>query len=254
MKSAQWNMCTMPSRNYATITEIPGEPTVTQVVNGPNDVNDHIPETGHQGKNRLGAKHDGHSPLHAGEEGVGTAHPAADGVSNSSSMKGGLDVCIRVEIDNRSKDGETEGYGMTSKLLVCGTLELLLTETQSLSYCLESLQPQPFERCGFSFLIWNTHNPVQNGLCTRVFGPLYNILTLRYPKSRIASNKSSLFYCAQLSRFIFKSETDGGPLRSDLKLRSEGIIGHTTVGTSWLKRWTWSWKATNTIGYLHIEI
>jgi hypothetical protein len=183
MKSAHWNICTMPSRNYATITEIPSEPTVTQVVNNSNGFSGHILETGHQGKNHLGAKHNGHSPLHAGEEGVGTVHPAADGVSNSSAMKGGLDVCIRVEIDNRSKNGETEGYGMTSKLLACHTLELLLTEIQSLSCCLKNLQLQlRFERYGFSLFDLDTHNPVQEWIVHTSFGPLYNIPTLRYPK------------------------------------------------------------------------
>lgn len=120
MKGANWNQVTMPSRNYATITEV-----TTPTMNG----------THHQGMNggisnntRLDEEKngvvllaggpfgkDGHSPLHKGEEGVGTTHPAADGVSSQSGMSGGLDVSIQVEIDNHSKGGETEGYGFSSK-------------------------------------------------------------------------------------------------------------------------------------------
>ena len=127
MKGASWNRCTMPSRNYATITEVTGpasngpqqqaQPTVKggipSTINGfPNpdeEKNGTICLTGRP----LGK--DGHSPLHKGEEGVGTKHPAADGVSSNSGMVGGLDISIRVEIDNRSKGGETEGYGFSSK-------------------------------------------------------------------------------------------------------------------------------------------
>ncbi|KAF7512416.1 hypothetical protein GJ744_001351 [Endocarpon pusillum] len=126
-KGATWNQCTMPSRNYATITEV----VAGSVDNGmqqqqqptmDGDISNHATNGlpvlnnekdglmtlagGPQGK-------DGHSPLHKGEEGVGTKHPAADGVSAKSGMLGGLDVSIQVEINNHSKGGETEGYGFS---------------------------------------------------------------------------------------------------------------------------------------------
>lgn len=115
MKSAEWNQCTMPSRNYAIITEIPGRWDSGPTVNGDISSDGVIREN----RKQVSAptpypRIDGHSPLHPGEEDAGTMHPAADGVSNTSLMKGGLDVSIRVEIDNTSRNGETQGYGMTS--------------------------------------------------------------------------------------------------------------------------------------------
>jgi hypothetical protein len=104
VKGAASNLCTMPSRNYASLTEVtdPGANTdgATVVQQSPAD-------SGPLGK-------DGHSPLHKGEEGAGTNHPAADGISSNSGMVDGLDVSIQVEIDNHSKGGETQGYGFSS--------------------------------------------------------------------------------------------------------------------------------------------
>lgn len=101
-KSASWNKVTMPSRNFATLTEV-----VAPAANGsPLDVEsaklEHLPK-------------DGHSPLHKGEVDAGTTHKAADGFSNESGMYGGLDVAIRVEIDPHDRSGSTEGYGFSSK-------------------------------------------------------------------------------------------------------------------------------------------
>ncbi len=130
MKGATWNKCTMPSRNYATITEVvegsadnrTQQQQQQPILNG--DIS-HNPTNGAPlfdnekgGLTTLAGGprgKDGHSPLHKGEEGVGTKHPAADGVSANSGMLGGLDVSIQVEIDNHSKGGETEGYGFSSK-------------------------------------------------------------------------------------------------------------------------------------------
>ena len=121
MKGADWNKCTMPSRNYASITEVTAPVSNGSQVPQPVALNGgvvHLDEEkggavflmrGPRGK-------DGHSPLHRGEEGVGTLHPAADGVSSGSGMVGGLDVSIQVEIDNHSKGAETQGYGFSSKL------------------------------------------------------------------------------------------------------------------------------------------
>lgn len=123
MKGAAWNKCTMPSRNYATITEV-----TDQVSDSHQDENQqqstltgNTPHVNGQKSDPVSSVgglpgKDGHSPLHKGEEGAGTRHPAADGVSSSSGMLGGLDVSILVEIDNRSKGAETEGYGFSSEL------------------------------------------------------------------------------------------------------------------------------------------
>lgn len=107
-KSASWNDVTMPSRNYACITEIESHAANGSTGQSPSLAPSHAPK-------------DGHSPLHLGEEHVGTVHPAADGVSNSSQLAGGLDVAIRVEIEQGNRDGNTEGYGLSSKCFFCLT-------------------------------------------------------------------------------------------------------------------------------------
>ncbi|KAJ9493967.1 hypothetical protein H2202_010514 [Exophiala xenobiotica] len=118
-KGADWNYVTMPSRNFACFTEVPDDHMGDHMGNDApasgNGVNGtvHINSTGKTGKARPKAGKDGHSPLHAGEEGAGTQHPAADGISSEGPLKGGLNVSIRVEIDNRDREGKTEGYGMT---------------------------------------------------------------------------------------------------------------------------------------------
>ena len=128
MKGADWNLCTMPSRNYACITEIPDDGSTNSAqppngtVNGVPETLDHVANsTGTDGEHRPSrgpSGKDGHSPLHVGEEGAGTKHPAADGISNMAAaptLKGGLNVSIKVEIDNKNREGRTEGYGMSSK-------------------------------------------------------------------------------------------------------------------------------------------
>lgn len=97
-KSAPWNKVTMPSRNFACITEIDTPPNMSQ--NG----NSSTPRAA-----------DGHSPLHDGEAGAGSTHRAADGISSDSGVSGGLDVAIRVEVDPHILEGTTEGYGFSSK-------------------------------------------------------------------------------------------------------------------------------------------
>lgn len=120
-KGAEWNKCTMPSRNYACITETVGEVNgaAATAANGPAGPTANGESNGHSNGSDNGhhqAK-DGHAPLHSGEEGAGTTHPAADGISNTSGVVGGLDVAIRVEIDNRDRNGKTEGYGFSSMSL-----------------------------------------------------------------------------------------------------------------------------------------
>lgn len=120
VKAAANNKCTMPSRNYACITEIPEHTTYANgQTNGPATGSQAIPveDTSLTGKARPhhGGKDKGRHPLHDGEVNAGTNHPAADGVSNQGSMTGGLNVSIRVEIDNSNREGHTQGYGLTSK-------------------------------------------------------------------------------------------------------------------------------------------
>ncbi|KAK6366538.1 hypothetical protein LTS17_010624 [Exophiala oligosperma] len=121
-KGATWNNVTMPSRNFACITEIPddddhhpggGDPQAQQQANGGVNGSVHVNSTGKSGKSRPNAGTDGHSPLHAGEDGAGSKHPAADGINAQGSLKGGLNVAIRVEIDNHDREGKTQGYGMS---------------------------------------------------------------------------------------------------------------------------------------------
>lgn len=116
MKSAAFNKVTMPSRNYACFTEIPdAQEHLTNGHSGTNGVVP-VPDTGHEGKDRpSNAKDKGRHPLHSGEVNAGTNHVAADGVSDQGTLRGGLNVSIRVEIDNTNRNGETQGYGLASK-------------------------------------------------------------------------------------------------------------------------------------------
>lgn len=104
-KAANWNRCTMPSRNYAIIAE--AEATGSSTINGKVQRNDAPIPAAPEVK-------DGHSPLHQGEEGAGTEHVVASGVHGGPFI-GGLDVSIRVEIDPQDLEGKTDGYGFSSK-------------------------------------------------------------------------------------------------------------------------------------------
>ncbi|KAL9130592.1 MAG: hypothetical protein Q9217_001252 [Psora testacea] len=116
-RTANSNNCTMPSRNYAIITEAP----VTEIANG--SANGHVVGNGTASPPFAGAenthKKDGHSPVHSGEVGAGTRHVAASGVHRGA-MPGGLDVSIRVEIDQHDREGKTEGYGFSIPSLTTG--------------------------------------------------------------------------------------------------------------------------------------
>ncbi|KAJ5343796.1 uncharacterized protein N7506_003620 [Penicillium brevicompactum] len=101
-KSAAWNKVTMPSRNYAILTEVTA-PSATGA--------DGILETESAKLDKL--PKDGHAPLHKGEVGAGSNHRAADGIDTQSGMYGGLDVAIRVEIDPQDRSAKTEGYGFS---------------------------------------------------------------------------------------------------------------------------------------------
>ncbi len=129
IKTASFNEVTMPSRNYAIISESydPTKvassnttlPNIASLTNG-HAISAQQPEPSSIVDAPLSTKdaghsNNGHSPVGCGEEKAGTQHPAASGVSDGDGM-GGLDVCLRVEIDQHDKEGRTEGYGFTGEL------------------------------------------------------------------------------------------------------------------------------------------
>ena len=116
IKAAPWNKSTMPSRNFACVTEIESG---DEVKNGHS----------HQQQNQKLNPRDGHSPLHIGEVGAGTDHKAADGVNSDGvgGFVGGLDVSIRVELDPHIREGTTDGYGFSSRFLSFLCLWIILT-------------------------------------------------------------------------------------------------------------------------------
>jgi hypothetical protein len=100
-KTADHNNCTMPSRNFAMLTEnSPNGVGVQQ--NGPVD-----------GEVTSFAGRSGHEVLHKGEVGAGTTHRAANPSSHGGGQDGSLDICINVEIDQHDPQGHTQPYGLT---------------------------------------------------------------------------------------------------------------------------------------------
>jgi hypothetical protein len=100
------NHSTMPSRNYAILTENSPNNRVA-FANGQSEPNNQEVTA-----NNFDAK-DGHSPLHAGEYGAGTQHKASQPEMHGKNSDGSLDCCIRVEMDQHDKEGRTEPYGLT---------------------------------------------------------------------------------------------------------------------------------------------
>lgn len=127
-KTASHNKVTMPSRNFAIITEnspnnAPAGPRQvdTLQVSPSRNGNASVSDGDHSGaatsirsksSSRFPGK-DGHSPLHAGEASAGTKHKAASPTEHGRGTDGSLDVCIRIEIDQHDGEGRTEGYGLT---------------------------------------------------------------------------------------------------------------------------------------------
>lgn len=122
-KTAAHNHVTMPSRNFAVITENSPNNASTTHANG-----HHHRHQQQQHQNHLrpptatdeppsqpssGGHKDGRLPLHAGEEGCGTGHKAADPGRHGQGADGSLDVCIWVEKDQHDPEGRTQGYGLT---------------------------------------------------------------------------------------------------------------------------------------------
>lgn len=136
IKTASFNKVTMPCRNYAIISESydPTKlassnatvlPNIASLPNGhaisaqqqqqqqqPESSSIAVDPPLSTTKDSAPSNNGGHSPLGPGEEGAGTQHPAASGVWDGDGM-GGLDVCLRVEIDQHDKEGKTRGYGFT---------------------------------------------------------------------------------------------------------------------------------------------
>ncbi len=134
-KTAGHNHVTMPSRNYAVLTENspnnppPPPPPSPPATNG--DTAHLAPPPGSAaGRNGSGSVSaassgggssslsqptgkDGHFPLHDGERGAGTRHRAAAPETHGRASDGSLDICICVELDQHDPDGRTEGYGLT---------------------------------------------------------------------------------------------------------------------------------------------
>jgi hypothetical protein len=107
-KAANWNNCTMPSRNYAIIAEAEADDA--------SSVTGNVQANGAQ-VSRVSKAKDGHSPLHRGEEDAGTKHVVASGM-HIGPLPGGLDVAIRVEIDPQDEEGKTDGYGFSIPALI----------------------------------------------------------------------------------------------------------------------------------------
>ncbi|PKS10626.1 hypothetical protein jhhlp_002381 [Lomentospora prolificans] len=118
-KGGSSNLVTMPSRNYAMITEnSPSNAATAASQNGtavPSQDPNHAAGAPN-GKTEHLRKKAGHFALHDGEEGAGTQHKAAS-AQHGKGHDGSLDVCIRVEIDRSDPQGKTQGYGMTIPVL-----------------------------------------------------------------------------------------------------------------------------------------
>lgn len=131
VKTAAHNQVTMPSRNFAMLTE--NSPynarrehslrPVTATTNGNGSTNGHLDVDGgaqeaasvrtrSSGRSRS-SKKNGHLPIQPGEEHCGTHHKAASPTEHGRDNDGSLDICIRVEIDQHNPEGRTECYGLT---------------------------------------------------------------------------------------------------------------------------------------------
>ena len=147
-KTKDKNNCTMPSRNFAIITEsrdyekrgarmngapVNGDSTASNgYTNGThtNDVNGTL-TNGINGHNSAVAQspstekdfippQNPRNPLHPGELNAGTSHPASSGVVHTGlGGSDGLDVTIRVEINQHDPEGRTKGYGLSIPGLDC---------------------------------------------------------------------------------------------------------------------------------------
>lgn len=121
-KTINSNHVTMPSRNYAILTE--NSPnnhgaSLNGSANGHgvDGANGTIGEVGEAAEAHQFEGKDGHSFLHQGELEAGTKHKAASPSTHGKYNDGSLDCCIRVEIDQHDREGKTEPYGLTIPVL-----------------------------------------------------------------------------------------------------------------------------------------
>lgn len=121
-KTASSNHVTMPSRNWAMITEN----SQAYAASPSNDVsgttNANQEHSVRNGTNTSASNDatslslsdctgkDGHSPLHPGEESAGSNNRAV--TSHGKKGDGSLDICIRVEKDQHDANGKTRSYGI----------------------------------------------------------------------------------------------------------------------------------------------
>jgi PhoD related phosphatase len=125
-RTIESNKVTMPSRNYAIITESGGayaEPvaapdTEPDAINLQTEAGQETTEVNPASKfwhpSAESKSYNMRKAIHEGEKNAGTLHTAAGGLG-SSGLGGpfGLDVTLRVEISNKDRDGTTDGYGFT---------------------------------------------------------------------------------------------------------------------------------------------
>ena len=112
-KTSDSNHATMPSRNYAIITESHAYAPTNGVNGYANGVNGEAGQGFQLPKNPR-------EPLHLGEKDAGTKHPAAGGIERSGlAGPDGLDVTIKVEISSGDPSGKTQGYGFSVPGLDC---------------------------------------------------------------------------------------------------------------------------------------
>ncbi|KAF7896042.1 hypothetical protein EAF00_006057 [Botryotinia globosa] len=127
-KSSKSNNVTMPSRNWAVLTE--NSPSSASSI-PPQNENGETPIDSSSGPYDLPPSEvpkDGHSPLHKGEQGAGSAYKAADPQYHGKSGDGSLDVVVRVEIDQHDAEGKTRAYGMSVPVLRYKGVPLVVEE------------------------------------------------------------------------------------------------------------------------------
>ncbi|RAL63865.1 hypothetical protein DID88_003508 [Monilinia fructigena] len=113
-KNSKSNTVTMPSRNWAVLTE--NSRLTSSIPNPTNTAEAHAEIVGYDLDTKDIPK-DGHAPLHKGERGAGSEHKSTQPEHHGKSGDGSLDVVIRVEIDQHDREGKTWGYGMTVPIL-----------------------------------------------------------------------------------------------------------------------------------------
>lgn len=120
VKTAKHNKVTMPSRNFAVITENSpnnGAHGHGHDQNGNGNGNGFHASSSPPPNSTPGGTFPGHKDgryaLGKGEVNAGTKHKAADPAEHGTGSDGSLDVCIRIEIDQHNPEGRTEGYGLT---------------------------------------------------------------------------------------------------------------------------------------------